>query len=147
MPEPCKNTPLFKVLNIRKSIVCNRPILLIRLQTNFACRNISKIFEKLMTSRNRKFTASNGIVSQHQFGFREELARWVPCLSLRTKRSTKRIKLVAVHLDLSKAIDVMNHNVQKIICIVYLKSFHPSTLPMMQRFLCQGTILTVFTEM
>ena len=74
----------------------------------------SKLLEKLMYKRLIKFIEKNGILTPHQYGFRQNRSTELAIIEL-TNRLTKAIDngefTVGVFLDLSKAFDTIYHRI------------------------------------
>ena len=74
----------------------------------------SKIFEKLVAKRLRKFLESKNILSDTQFGFRPGYSTELALTSLKNsvcKSIDEGLYTCGICLDLSKAFDTVNHNI------------------------------------
>ena len=100
-------TPIFKK-GVKSSLKNYRPVC--------SLSSISKIIEKVVHNRMIKFIDKYEILSSKQFGFRKNmgtetaLANYIDYLlsGLKDKKYT-----VSIFMDLSKAFDVLNHNILK----------------------------------
>ena len=74
----------------------------------------SKIFEKIIYNRMIEFIDQNNILSPNQFGFRKGLSTESAIIQFIDnvhKGLNKRHHTVAIFMDLSKAFDVLSHNI------------------------------------
>ena len=98
-------TPIFKKGS--KSLIDNyRPV------CNLS--PFSKIFEKIVHNRMLEFIDKNNIFSNTQFGFRKEMGTETALVDFTDfihQRLLKRHNVGSIFMDLSKAFDVMDHNI------------------------------------
>ncbi len=74
----------------------------------------SKIFEKIVHNRMLEFIDKNNIFSNTQFGFRKEMGTETALVDFTDfihQRLLKRHNVGSIFMDLSKAFDVMDHNI------------------------------------
>ena len=74
----------------------------------------SKIFEKIIYNRMIDFIDQNNILSPNQFGFQKGLSTEsaiIQFINKVHKGLSKRHHTIAIFMDLSKAFDVLNHNI------------------------------------
>lgn len=100
-----KIIPLYKKGDRKK--ICNyRPIAILSV--------FSKIFEKLLSKRIKTFLESGNILSPNQHGFREHRSTITSLLSILDfiyKNLDQGHKVIALFIDLSKAFDLVDHDI------------------------------------
>ena len=97
----------------------------------------SKILEKIVNMRMLNFIDKYNIISSTQFGFRKKLSTETALLSLTDyihNGLTLKHNVGAIYMDLSKAFDVMNHDILKLKLEHY--GFRGNFLNFLMSFVC-----------
>jgi hypothetical protein len=75
---------------------------------------LSKLLEKLMLNRFSVFFDRNNILNPHQHGFRQHYSTntaMADMLDNITKCTDKKLKVLALYIDMSKAFESLNHKI------------------------------------